>query len=164
MLSGEYCAADTLSGLAVVGIHGRVDEAYAAAKTLDWYATLPPVEPTPEQLGRFGEVLVVVARAPATATCNSLGKELSETLGGDRDSRLYVIETLGYCGVLRTEQGESLLDGWVGRRTIQDHPHKFNEAESPACFWKREFGFNGARFRELFPGVVLPPELEGPMP
>lgn len=163
LLSGEYCAAGTLSALPTAGIHGRVDDAYAAAQTLEWFATLPPVVPTREQVGRYEEVLDVIARAPGKATCNSLLKDLSSPLGGDKYHRLYVIETLGYCGVLHTKLGEPLLDQWVNRRTIQDHPSKFNEAESPACFWKREFGFNGARFRELFPEVVLPAALDGPM-
>ena len=163
LLSGEYCAADNLSGLPVSGIHGRVDDAYAAAQTLEWFAAFPPVVPTPEQVGRFEEVLDIIAQAPAKATCNSLHKELSGPLGGDKYNRLYVIETLGYCGILHTKLGEPLLDKWVDRRTIQEHPNKFNEAESPACFWKREFGFNGARFRELFPGVAFPTQLDGPM-
>lgn len=163
LLPGEYCAADTLSALPTCGIHGGVDEAYAAAQVLDWFSTLPPVVPTREQVGRFERVLGVIAQAPAKATCNSLHKDLSGPLGGDKYHRLYVIETLGYCGVLHTGLGEPLLDKWVDRRAIQEHPSKFNEAESPACFWKREFGFNGARFRELFPAVALPARLDGPM-
>lgn len=163
LLSGEYSSADALSGLPASGIHGRVDEAFAAAQTLDWFATLPPVVPSREQIDRFEEVLNVIAQAPARATCNSLAKGLRGPLGGDTDSRLYVLETLGYCGVLPTPQGEPLLDRWVNRDSILEHPQKFNEAESPACFWKREFGFNGARFRELFPEVALPARLDGPM-
>lgn len=163
LLSGEYCAADSLSALPTSGIHGRMDDAYAAAQTLEWFATVPPVVLTPDQVGRFEEVLGVIAQAPAKATCNSLLKDLSGLLGGDKYNRLYVIETLGYCGVLNTNLGEPLLDKWVDRRTIHQHPGKFNEAESPACFWKREFGFNGARFRELFPEIALPTRLDGPM-
>lgn len=153
----------TLSGVSACGIHGRVNDAYVAAQTLNWFATLPPITPSPSQVARFESVLDIVAKASATATCNSLRKDLSGPLGGDKDSRGYVLETLGYCGVLNTKQGEPLLDKWVNRDAIQEHPHKFNEAESPACYWKREFGFNGARFRELFPGAVLPAELDGPM-
>lgn len=163
LLCGEYCAADHLAALPASGIHGGVDDAYAAAKTLEWFANFPPILQTSEHVGRFDEVLTIIANAPGKATCNSLHKELSGTLGGDKYNRLYVIETLGYCGVLNTQIGEPLLDKWVDRSAIQEHPHKFNEAESPACFWRREFGFNGSRFRELFPNVALPSQLDGPM-
>jgi hypothetical protein len=163
-LNASSCDADVLCGLQQAGIHGRVTEAHAAARTLAWFATLAPLTPDAAQIARFERMLDIMADAPASATCNSLAKDLSPVLGGDKDSRLFVIETLGYCGILRTTQGEPLLEKWVNRGEILEHPAKFNEAESPACFWKREFGLNAPTFHKLFPMVRLPKSLAAASP
>lgn len=158
-LTGEYCSADLLQGLLVVGIHGRVSEIFAAGKTLEWFATLPRIVPDGDQVIRFEKMLEVIDKSKPAATVNSLRKDLSPMLGGDTYNRLYVLETLGYAGVLNTKLGESLPGKWLNRGDIKEHPAKFNEAESPSCFWKREMGFNEKQFKLLFPAVKLPKAL-----
>lgn len=162
-LEGKYCEADNLQCLLVAGMHGRVNDAYQAAKTLEWFATLPALSPTTVQINRFNQLLQFIADSPGNGTVNSLAKDLSPFLGGDKYTRLYFLETLGYCGAFPTETGKPLLGKWINRKSIPEHPAKFNEAESPACFWSRQSGFDAAQFRKVFPSVPLPDSLDGPM-
>lgn len=145
--------------VAAMGTCGDCEELYCAAQTLKWFSIADPPIPTTDDWKRFQQLVDVIAQSPPKSTSHAVAQLCKSVLGGDKYSRSYVMDTLGFTGVLKVAVQRGNLQKWTNWSNRAFGGHKFQEMPPPACQWRRSDGFNEAVVCELFPKVKIPEAL-----
>lgn len=117
-------------------------EPFRAAYDLELFDGLPQAEPVKGDKDTLQQLLKLVRAAGEKETATQLVKKTSGLIAGDQYIRSYVIETLGYCGILETPEHQGFFKGHVAFADRQARPQARIEMEPPAVWWRGKHGIN----------------------
>lgn len=143
------------------GYTGEDWELLDNAMVTRWFAKTSAPKPKSADVAKFREVIKVFSDAPENATGVKVATALKKEFGGHIDPWRYFVETLGFCGVLKTPFMPGNLQAWTNAQGRRGGPGR-SEAPSPSCYWRRKQGFDREVFETLFPEIKLPTSLHAP--
>ena len=129
------------AGRYLSGIAGFT-EPFSAAYDLELFDGLPRVEPVKGDIEALQRLLKLVRTADEKETATQLVRKISGLITGDQYARSYVIETLGYCGILETPEHKGFFNGHIAFADRQARPHTRVDMEPPAVWWRGKHGMN----------------------
>lgn len=112
----------------------------------------PAPKPTKEDGARLTRLFTMIGELPATAREGQLAKEMAaeEICAGNKYDRRHVIETLGACGILETNEHPGFTTRWTTFAKRQDRPSVRVECDPPIAFWTAAHGVNAANVATWF--------------
>lgn len=133
------------------GSCGFNHQPYYAAYALERFNESEPPKPTGDDFNRFNELLTIIRSADPGTTANVLANQFRSLAKGSKYTRRYILETLGYCSILETQDHKGFLDGWVPWIENGRPPTHNNELDTPVAWWKASDGINIKALRHFFP-------------
>jgi hypothetical protein len=109
-------------------------------------ARLPKVRPIDSDFQIFSRILEVLSNVPPEGTVKkNVSQTLSKIPGFDStpESRKALLETLGFCGILETQEHGGLIDKFV-RLAVAPKKRHSSDWEYPVDFWTGRDGINKA--------------------
>ena len=141
-----------------VGDCGEDRQVLENAMMVRWFnASVPPVT-NESDIKLFDQVTRFIADADDRITAYKLAKLVKRQFKGQEETWRLFFETLGFAGVLRTDKQPGHLQQWTDWKDRAPSRAQ-GDARSPACYWRRELGFDSDVFHELFPECTLPKRL-----
>jgi hypothetical protein len=164
------CGAKKTNALAEnSGEHGTIlpGDPMAALAVLDAWSGRRLATPTPADDEVLAKILQLVPTLPASAGEGKLNDAIraARLVRGNKYVRRFVIESLGYAGLLSTAEHAGLLIAWSSFRARQARPNARVETDPPVSFWRARDGVNRAALEAHFPRVAarLPLNLASPV-
>ncbi|MCA8986776.1 MAG: hypothetical protein KDA78_04000 [Planctomycetaceae bacterium] len=155
----EWKPIDHALMIAECGLSGRSDkesiEPFEAAMCLQWFLISDPPEPDQEDRKRLDQLIGIIVDAPSGTTGNQLTKMIAPAVGGNKYTCSYLVETLGFLGVLVNPRQRGDLQVWTNWRDRAYGTERNQEMLPPACGWRREFGLDEVVLQQLFPEVRI---------
>lgn len=140
------------------GEHGTIlpGDPVAALAVLDTWSGRPLAKSTAADQEVLARILRLVPTLPATGGEGKLNDAIraARLVPGNKYVRRFVIESLGYAGVLSTAEHAGLLVGWSSFRARQARPSTRVETDPPISFWRARDGVNRAALEAHFPRVA----------
>lgn len=133
------------------GACGFNDGPFPAAYSLEMFNDSDMPRPTSTDFERLNGLLRIIKNADPDATANSLENEIRPVLNGNRFTRRYVLETLGYCSILETKDHNGYLAKWIPWIENVRPPNQNNEMDLPTAWWRGRDGINVTALRHFFP-------------
>ncbi|MBM3997081.1 MAG: hypothetical protein FJ303_23460 [Planctomycetes bacterium] len=133
------------------GACGFSDQPFYAAHALEMFAASDPPSPKREDYQRMNKLIRILRDAKPSATANEIADRIRPIVQGNKYTRTYIIETLGYCGILETPDHRGFHDGWVRWIDNVRPANRNNEMDLPAAWWRGKDGINLAALRHFFP-------------
>lgn len=129
---------------------GIAASAVDALVDLESFATLPRVTPTAGDVACFDAMLDVVARLPPGGRATDLAKawKVPRT---NAYARAALVESLGICGLLETDDHPGHLTRWVSFWEYEEVPTTGGEGRPPAVWWRGADGVDRAALDRVFP-------------
>jgi hypothetical protein len=128
----------------------------AALAVLDAWSGRRLGASTPADREVLAAILRLVPTLPATAGEGKLNDAIraARLVPGNKYVRRFVIESLGYAGVLSTAEHAGLLVAWSSFRARQARPNVRVEIDPPVSFWRARDGVNRAALEAHFSRVA----------
>lgn len=112
----------------------------------------PAPLPSREDKARMARLFEVIAALPPTAREAQLEKQMAaaEVCVGNKYDRRHVIETLGACGILETNEHPGFTTRWTSFAARQARPSVRVECDPPIAFWTAAHGVNAGNVATWF--------------
>jgi hypothetical protein len=133
------------------GLCGFSNEPFNAAYALERFNPSEVPKPTADDFERINTLLEFIKNAAPDGSANTLAEEIRPVVSGNKYTRRHVLETLGYCSILETQDHKGYLDGWVKWLTNIRPPNQNNEMDLPVAWWSGKDGINVKALRHFFP-------------
>ena len=131
------------------GACGSTDQPFYAAYSLEQFNASEVPQPTDADFERFTEFVGIIRSAGPGTTATALANAIRPVVKGNKYTRSYVVETLGYCSIIETADCKGYLNGWVS--WIENERSRNSEMDLPAARWRRHDGINIDALRHFFP-------------
>jgi hypothetical protein len=127
------------------------DEIYDFAFLLLQHNKLPNVKPNSEDFRIFNEMMNLIVQSPDEEKPNSLQKKLKTVKGfkSNEEERRRLLETLGFCSILETEQHKGFLSNFTNLG-LAPRNGRSSDWKYPVDWWKGKDGINIKAFNFWF--------------
>lgn len=122
---------------------------------LKQFAQWDRLTPTADDIAIVDSIISAAERMPAEARITGLEKALSGILKSNKPERKVLLEILGYCGILETNEHRGFSERFVRARDIPWPPTNDNDWQYPAAWWRGSDGINRQALKLFFPQYVL---------
>jgi hypothetical protein len=136
------------------GACGFSSELFQAAYALERFAGEEMPRPTHADFERFAELLRLIRDAAPGATAAAVAKAIRPLAQGNKYTRAALLETLGYCSILETQEHRGYLKEWVS--WIERESARTGEMDLPVARWRGKDGLNLDALRHYFPHARMP--------
>ena len=117
---------------------------------LESFATLPRVTPAAGDIVCFNAMLDVIAKLPAAGRATDLAKKW-KVPRTNAYSRAAMVESLGICGLLETDDHPGHLTRWVSFWEYEEVPNIGGDGRPPAAWWRGADGVDRGALDLVFP-------------
>lgn len=124
----------------------------ALAFFIECHLQLHPVKPTEADIALFVNLLNILRKAEPDATAkDGVLKQVTslKSLKAKKEQVKYILETLGYCGILETKQHGGMLHRYVNLGLAPAKTHS-SDWRYPVDFWTGKDGLNKEAIRFWF--------------
>lgn len=136
--------------------NGMRSEPFTVAFDLEFFAQLPKVKPTSEDIELFRKVLSEIESANPNDTGRKIADRLKTVVTGNKYTRDYFFESLAVCGLLETPDfpgfDKKFMTIWKAQGG-GSRPNKVVECDPPLSFWRAEHGINQESLSRFFPQI-----------
>ena len=119
-----------------VGSFASYGDIYAYALCLKLQDILEPKSPKETDVKIFSEMIAILRDLPSDATANDAQKAIRKIKGfkSNEEERRYLLETLGYCGILETEEHAGFLTKFTKLGLAPSKSHN-SDWSYPVSWW-----------------------------
>lgn len=107
-------------------------------------------DPNEEDIDIFNKIIAVIESCESTDRANQLEKKLAPVLKSNKEERKGIIDALGICGILETENHKGFFDHYIPKRKRADRPISKTDWSYPVDWWTGKDGINKAALNFYF--------------
>lgn len=121
---------------------------------LEQFDKLDEIEPTNQDLAKMRQILTVIRNCEPQAKPRDIEKRLANVFESNKAEREILIQILGYCGILQSQNHNGYFLSFVNyfNRTIP--PVNKIDWKYPVCWWRGSDGINQTALEYYFPYLV----------
>jgi hypothetical protein len=109
-----------------------------------------PPKPTPADVSLFDALIAAIDEEPSSTTSGALQKAFPAGLKSNKQERDTIVAVFGFCGALGTTDHPGFEEYFVPADSRPLPSRHFVDMAYPACWWRREEGFNRAALKPYF--------------
>ncbi|MCJ1908973.1 hypothetical protein [Planococcus ruber] len=117
---------------------------------LEQFSKAEKLTPTREDHEILHRIFSVVDEFPGEGKVGELEKALSKVLKSNKDERRVLLEILGFCSILSTNDRPGFIDHFIPYLEREEPSHAKNDWSYPVCWWTGKHGLNKNAIKEIF--------------
>jgi hypothetical protein len=136
--------------------HIRATNVADATADLTAFAAREVPRPSDEDVARLHAMLDAIRALPPTAQLGELHRALRDTLRSNKIERMFLLETLGFAGILCPADQQHYSDGFVTydhANSTQPRQHSKREWSYPVSWWTGADGVDDDLVKRYFSSV-----------
>lgn len=129
----------------------HLDPSYIAFD-LEQYSRTEKLVPTFEDYRILDRIFDTINEIPSEGKNRDLEKAISKVLKSNKSERQVLLEILGFCSILSTEEYPGFLNDFIPYSERDEPNHAKNDWSYPICWWKGKNKLDRNAARAIFPG------------
>lgn len=125
-----------------------------AAFDLEQFTEIEVSEPNEQDYEIFKTILDLFRSVNSAAKPSDLEKLIFNLFPSNKAERRVLIEILGFCGILQSQNQKGFLTSFLNDNERQERPGAKNDWDYPVCWWRGSDGINELALSLFFPQLI----------